>query len=128
MNLKSAFPRWQTKYGGTQMKTTATAEYLESELGVSAFLLAKGVRLLGLIEIAPSRYSFRFAEDSAGSTAQTALDYLAGASVVAKDLISAERSLKTLLYSRPNNGLGTRNFNPNRKANGNYVSTEHRIG
>lgn len=107
---------------------TVASEYLESELGISAFLLAKGVRLLGLTEIAPGRYNFRFAEDAAGSTAQAALDYLAGASIVAKDLISAERSLKTLLYSRPNHGLGTRNFNPNRKANTNYVSAEHRIG
>lgn len=109
------------------MKTATTSEYLESELGVSAFLLAKGVRVLGLTETAPGRFSFRFAEDSAGSTAQAALDYLAGASAVAKDVIFAERSLKTLLYSRPNNGLGTRNFNPNRKANTNYVSPEHRI-
>ena len=110
------------------MKTEAITEHHESELGVSAFLLAKGVRLLGLIEIAPGRYNFRFTGDSAGSTAQAALDYLAGASVVAKDLISAERSLKTLLYSRANNGLGTRNFNPNRKANANHIGTEHRIG
>lgn len=88
-------------------------EHLENELGVAAYLLAKGFRLLGLLEVAPGRYSFRFHDD--GSTAQAAFDYFQGATIAAKDMFSAERSLKTLLYSRPNPGLGNRNFNPNRK-------------
>lgn len=99
-----------------------TSEHLEQELGVAAFLVARGHKLLGLKEISPGHFTFRFAEDN-GKAAQAALDFLCGATVIAKDLVSAERSLKALLYSRPNNGLGTRNFNPNRKAvnNGNHL-------
>jgi hypothetical protein len=41
------------------------------------------------------------------------------ATIVAKDFASAERSLKSLLYSRPNHGLGQRNFNSNKKENPN---------
>lgn len=89
-------------------------EYLENELGVAAFLTARGFRLLGLKEVSEGRFSFRFSEDESDNTAKAALDYLAGATVIAKDMVSAERSLKTLLYSRPTNGLGTRNFNRNK--------------
>ncbi len=92
-------------------------EYQESELAVAAFLLAKNFRLLGLREVGQARYVFRFAEDEHGSTQEAALSYLSGATVVAKDFASAERSLKSLLYNRPDHGLGRRNFNPNRKGN-----------
>ncbi len=92
-------------------------EYQESELAVAAFLLAKNFRLLGLQEVGPARYVFRFAEDDQGTTQQAALDYLSGATVAAKDFAGAEKSLKSLLYNRPDHGLGRRNFNPNRKGN-----------
>jgi hypothetical protein len=98
-------------------------EYHESELTTAAFLLAKNFQLLGLKEVAPNRFVFRFVEDADGSTQQAALSYLSGATIVAKDFASAERSLKSLLYSRPNHGLGQRNFNSNKKVNTN-VSTE----
>jgi hypothetical protein len=102
------------------LRVSDTPEYLENELGVAAYLVARGFRLLGLKEVALGRFSFRFADDAEGSTAQAALDYLTGSTVVAKDLVSAERSLKTLLYSRPQNGLGTRNFNSNKKGKHEY--------
>ena len=101
----------------------SAAEYHESELATAAFLLARNFQLLGLKEVAPNRFVFRFAEDEQGSTQQAAFSYLSGATIVAKDFASAERSLKSLLYSRPNNGLGRRNFNPNKKENAN-VRTE----
>lgn len=102
---------------------SASSEHLEQELGVAAFLVARGHKLLGLREESPGHFCFRFVEDE-GKTSQAALDFLCGATVVAKDLVSAERSLKTLLYSRPNNGLGTRNFNPNRKVVSNGHNTQ----
>jgi hypothetical protein len=107
------------------LPVSAIPEYLENELGVAAYLLARGFRLLGLKEVATGRFSFRFVDDAEGSTAQAALDYLTGSTVVAKDLVSAERSLKTLLYSRPNNGLGTRNFNANKKGKDEYGTSRH---
>ncbi len=94
-------------------------EYQESELPVAAFLLATNHRLLGLREVGPSRFVFRFAEDAEGSTQEAALSYLSGATVIAKDFAGAEKSLKSLLYSRPNHGLGQRNFNRNQKENRN---------
>jgi hypothetical protein len=101
----------------SEITPQSQSEFQETELATAAFLLAKNFRLLGLQEIAPNRYVFRFTEDEQGSTQQAALEYLSGAVVVAKDFASAERSLKSLLYSRPNHGLGQRNFNSNRKGN-----------
>jgi hypothetical protein len=113
--------KWKMKPPDT-IPSSTNSEHLEQELGVAAFLVARGHKLLGLREVSPGHFCFRFLEDE-GKTSQAALDFLCGASVVAKDLVSAERSLKTLLYSRPNNGLGTRNFNPNRKAVNNGHNT-----
>ena len=83
------------------------AEHQESDLGTAAFLQVRGFRLLGLSPLGGRRWGFRFADPN-GDAAQAALAYLQGESVPARSLISAEKDLKTLLYSEKGNGNGNR--------------------
>ncbi len=80
-------------------------EHLESDLGTAAFLVVRRFRLLGLMPNGGGRYAFRF-DDPDGTATEEAMEYLQGASVPAKALVSAERDLKTLLYSRKRDGNG----------------------
>ena len=78
-------------------------EHLASDLGIAAFLVVRGFRLLGLMPNGGSRYAFRF-DDPNEKASEAALSYLQGASVPARALVAAEKDLKTLLYSRKANG------------------------
>lgn len=85
-------------------------EHLESDLGTAAFLIVRGFRLLGLVPNGSGRYAFRF-EDGGEKAGGTAMAYLQGATVSARALMDAQKTLKTLLYSRKN---GDRNGTTNR--------------
>jgi hypothetical protein len=83
-------------------------EYLESDLPTAAFLVVRDFRLLGVEPVERGRLAFRF-EDREGKARDAALEFLSGASVVARDFATAEKSLKTALYSAkgsPRNGNG----------------------
>jgi hypothetical protein len=88
-------------------------EHFEDDLGIAAFLVVRGFKLLGLKPGNRGHYSFRF-DDSAGTAKETAMSYLQGESVPARDLISAEKNLKAFLYS----AKGTRNGNRNENTRG----------
>jgi hypothetical protein len=85
-----------------------STEHLEDDLGIAAFLVVKGFKLLGLASGERGHYSFRF-DDSAGDAKETAMSYLRGDLVAARDLISAEKNLKTFLYSAKSTRNGNRN-------------------
>lgn len=90
-----------------------TVEYLESDLGTAAFLVVRGFRLLGVEPLDRGRLAFRFADES-GKAKDAALEFLSGASVVARDFVAAEKNLKTVLYSTK----GTARYgNGNRRKN-----------
>jgi hypothetical protein len=80
-------------------------EHLESDLGAAAFLIAEGYRLTGVVPAGNRRLAFRF-ENVDGECRRAVLRYYQGASVSAKDLIAAEKNLKTLLYSQNGDGNG----------------------
>ena len=86
------------------------SEHIESDLGTAAFLLVRGVELLGLKTISPRRYGFRFA-DKDGIAGRTALAYMRGEAAPARELFAAEKSLKTLLYSQRDNKPAAGNGN-----------------
>ena len=73
-------------------------EYRESDLGIAAYLVVKGFPILGLERVNGRRYAFRF-EDENGQTAAAAMSYIHGDCVPAKQLVSAVKDLKTMLYS-----------------------------
>ena len=85
-------------------------EHSEPDFGTAAFLQVRGFRLLGLSPIRPGRYAFRFS-DPEGRAEESAMAYLAGEPVAGRAFFEAEKSLKTLLYSRKGN------------LNGNYKQT-----
>jgi hypothetical protein len=76
-----------------------TAAHLEFDLGAAAFLIVRGFPLVSL-EPDPSgrRFAFRF-DDSQGAVRSASLDYFRGAGAPARDLITAEKYLKSLLYA-----------------------------
>jgi hypothetical protein len=76
-----------------------SAVHLEFDLGAAAFLIVRGFSLVSL-EPDPSgrRFAFRF-DDPEGAIKAASLDYFRGASAPARDLISAEKYLKSLLYA-----------------------------
>lgn len=76
-------------------------EHIQSDLGTAAFLVVRRFSLLGLKLVGTGRFGFRF-RDPEGGAAAAAMAYLRGDSVPAKQLIAAERDLKTLLYSKKN--------------------------
>ena len=71
---------------------TTPDEHVESDLGIAAFLMAKGHQLLGLVQIG-DRYAFRFADED-GDASRAALAYIQGESIPARSLIAAEKDLK----------------------------------
>ena len=77
--------------------------HVEADLGVAAFLVVRGFKLLGLIQSGRSRYLFQFA-DPDGLAAKSAMGYVQGELVPANALIAAEVNLKTLLYSKKGYG------------------------
>lgn len=81
------------------------SEHLQSDLGIAAFLVVRGFRLLGLTADGRGRFMFRF-DDPENRAAGVAMAYLQGESMPARALIAAEKDLKTLLYSRNGNGHG----------------------
>lgn len=89
------------------------AEHLECDLGTAAFLVVRGFPLLGLQHLNGSRFGFRFG-DPAGKAGAAAMSYLQGESVPAKQLVAAERDLKTLLYSEKGCGNGNSRNVPGR--------------
>jgi hypothetical protein len=89
-----------------------TYEHLEDDLGIAAFLVVKGFRLLGLQPGNGGHFSFRF-EDMDGRAQQTAMDYLHGDPISAREFVAAEKTLKTVLYSakgRNGNSYVTHSF------------------
>jgi hypothetical protein len=88
-------------------------EHFEDDLGIAAFLVVKGFKLLGLAPGNRGHYSFRF-EDASGGAMKAAMNYLRGESVSARDLLAAEKSLKTFLYNTKGSRNGHRAGNSNR--------------
>jgi hypothetical protein len=94
--------------------------FFESDLGAAAFLIVRGFRLLELIGTEGQRYRFCF-EDTEGKAADAVMGYLQGESVSGRELIAAEKSLKSQLYGKKSgsgrgregygNGYGYRNEN-----------------
>lgn len=87
---------------GTEM------EYLESDLNMASYLLARGFKLLSL-ELVGTRYSFKF-EDGRGDAAPAIQEYRTGALIPARDFAAAIQQLKGALYAekfRNGNGHGT---------------------
>ena len=84
-------------------------EHFESDLGVAAFLMVRGYRLLGLdAPEGSSRLVFRFA-DPKRLAAEAVLHYLDGENALARAIVEAEKTLKSLLYREKNrNGHGDR--------------------
>ncbi len=77
-------------------------EYRESDLAISAFLVAKGFKLTGVVRDGGKRVVFCF-EGKEGDTGQAALGYMQNESIPARALIAAERDLKTLIYTQKEN-------------------------
>jgi hypothetical protein len=73
--------------------------FFESDLGAAAFLIVRGFRLLELVGTEGQRYRFCF-EDTEGKAANAVMSYLQGESVSGRELIAAEKSLKSLLYAK----------------------------
>lgn len=73
--------------------------YLESDLNVAGFLVAKGHRLMGL-ELLGTRYSFQFESGTAPlDAASTAQSYHKGAVIPAREFAAALQQLKNELYA-----------------------------
>ena len=73
--------------------------FFESDLGAAAFLVVRGFRLLELVASDGQRYEFCF-EDSEGKAADAVMGYLQGECVSARELIAAEKNLKSVLYAK----------------------------
>lgn len=73
--------------------------FYESDLGAAAFLIVRGFRLLDLVAGDGQRYRFCF-EDAEGKAADAVMGYLQGECVSGRELIAAEKSLKSLLYAK----------------------------
>lgn len=74
-------------------------EHIQSDLGIAAYLLARNFRLLGLQTTDGRRYFFRFS-DPDGKAETEVVGYLTGASVVAREIVDAQKTLKTVLYNK----------------------------
>jgi len=73
--------------------------YLESDLNVASFLVAKGFPLKGL-ELLGTRYSFQFEDSTAGTTASAAAqEFHKGAVIPAREFAAAIQQLKSVLYA-----------------------------
>jgi hypothetical protein len=82
------------------------SNYVESDIGAAAFLLARGFRLAGLTQLGPTRYGFSFA-DLDGAAPETVQAYHASATIEAKALLNSLRELKNKLYAtKGSNGNG----------------------
>lgn len=87
-----------------ETSTETNHTFLESDLSVAAYLLAKGYRLEGL-ELLGSRYAFKFADD--GSATHTVQEFSKGGMVEAVIFAEALKQLKNALYSaKYRNGNG----------------------
>jgi hypothetical protein len=74
-------------------------EYLESDLYVASYLLARGFSLLGL-ELLGSRFAFKFGGDGTSADPPTATrEYRQGAVIPARDFAAAVQQLKGELYA-----------------------------
>jgi hypothetical protein len=82
-------------------------EYLESDLSVASYLLAKGFEFLGL-ELVGTRYSFKFKSGLITVDAVSATqEYRKGALIPARDFAAAIQQLKSVLYQEKfRNGNG----------------------
>jgi hypothetical protein len=76
-------------------------EYRQNDMGICAFLMTKGFKVLGL---APARrgFDFRFADD--GTAEQAAIQYLQGEPAPARAFYDALKTMKTMLYRIKNSG------------------------
>ena len=89
-------------------------EYLESDLSMASFLLARGFKLLGL-ELIGTRYSFKFEDGAASGNAASAIqEYHKGALIPARDFAGAIQQLKGTLYAAK---YQNRNGNGNERNN-----------
>jgi len=70
-------------------------EYQQNDMGICAFLMTKGFKVLGLVP-AGRGLDFRFADD--GTAEQAALEYLQGEPTPARAFYDALKTLKTMLY------------------------------
>jgi hypothetical protein len=77
--------------------------YLESDLHIAAYLLAKGFRFDGL-ELVGSRFSFKFGDcgDAAATGESAKREYRNGGLVPARDFAAAIQELKGYLYAAKN--------------------------
>ncbi len=71
--------------------------HLEADLAVSAFLLVRGLHLMGLVP-SGGRYLFEF-DNREGRAEYIIREYREGAVAPAKELFAAERDLKNQLYA-----------------------------
>lgn len=88
--------------------------YIQPELGVSAFLVARGCTYKGLHSLGGNRYAFRFEDD--GHCAQIAQDYWRDEPCPGSKLIAALRYLKNELSNAKtmnHRGSYDGNTNPN---------------
>jgi hypothetical protein len=72
--------------------------YLESDLNVASFLLARGFPLRGL-ELVGTRYAFKFDSSADGNPTLAVQDYHKGAVIPAREFAAAIQQLKTALYT-----------------------------
>jgi len=72
------------------------ATYIESDLNIAAFLLARNIKFIGM-ELVGTRYAFQFADPDSATTA--ALEYSRGAPIPAREFAAAQQRLKTALYT-----------------------------
>jgi hypothetical protein len=79
---------------------SGTGVHLEFDLGAASFLIVRGFPLIDL-EPDPSgrRFAFRF-DDADGAAKAASLDYFRGATAPARELMSAQKYLKNLLYAK----------------------------
>lgn len=74
-------------------------EHIESDLGTAAYLLSRNFKLLGLQTSDGRRYFFRFSDPS-GKAEGEVVGYLTGTTVVAREIVDAQKTLKTILYNK----------------------------
>jgi|ERR1035438_2465037 hypothetical protein len=93
--------------------------YDSSDLGTAAFLVVKGLQLLGATPDAEGRrYLFRFVDPHSQGQA-LAMAYQSGEAVPARDIVAAEKNLKSVLYSVKGNGTynGNKSNDRNKSSN-----------
>lgn len=80
----------------------------EADIHIAAFLMARGFRLIDLVQCGPNRYGFRFADPN-HQAADAMRAYYAGAQAEAKALLESFRSLKDRLYAEKSQSKGNSN-------------------